>query len=143
MAGKDLTSFAQHPQYPELLRFRESNPVQARLAVAAYFDLCAVKNWLDVQIHHSEQRKLTYMSGREHPQAKREIVMPMSMHQTTSFEGLQNLFELPDPEDSSKCCTQITLAMFDSDSTNAYYRIFSGVVPPAEHVVVAGTDELE
>jgi hypothetical protein len=77
---------------------------------------------------------------RLHPsQSDPEIVLPMSVHESFSMETLKTFFnELIDPAGALQP-PSLTLAIIESDSTNVYYRLFNGIRPPDEKLILTKT----
>lgn len=78
---------------------------------------------------------MCYFTGRELPTAELEVVVPLAVSAALSMAQIQRWFDHLDQPSS------IILAVMDSDSTNAMYRMFSGIREPKESLILAEVKE--
>eukprot|EP00052_Salpingoeca_macrocollata_P020770 m.175225 g.175225 ORF g.175225 m.175225 type:complete len:153 (-) comp21350_c2_seq2:22-480(-) len=146
MAAKKSYTFYRrledHPKHAECMRYSAQNRIHAALVFQAYLDATEVKNWMDVRIHHDTERKFSYLSAKESPAAQQELIFPLTSRETISMQRIKELFStLPDPAGRAEHPALLTFAIFDSDSTSVYYRVYNGIRPPPEKLILAGKDD--
>lgn len=97
-----------------------------------YLELCERKHWFDVQIHHCESLKRTFITGKPRKKAKKEVILPVSIDTECNIKEMKKIVK-----DISSCCQDIVaenpgviLGICESDSSIVYYKIFDGLVQP-------------
>eukprot|EP01147_Barroeca_monosierra_P007127 gene7127-452_t len=92
MASVVWTAASHLPQYDELHRFARVNKQQCKAALLVYLDMTEAKNFLDVGIHHSDIKKITYFSGRESHDAVLDVFIPIRTEEMVTINWLHLLF---------------------------------------------------
>eukprot|EP00730_Choanoeca_flexa_P003470 TRINITY_DN11416_c4_g9_i2.p1 TRINITY_DN11416_c4_g9~~TRINITY_DN11416_c4_g9_i2.p1 ORF type:complete len:137 (+),score=9.97 TRINITY_DN11416_c4_g9_i2:63-473(+) len=93
----------EHRLKPELYRFADNDARQAHLALLTYVDLAESKNWLDMDVVHSANMKLTFIVGREGPARPKELVVPHAADRPLKLDLISSIFDsVADPDNGER-----------------------------------------
>ncbi|XP_064616751.1 tRNA-splicing endonuclease subunit Sen15-like [Liolophura sinensis] len=123
-----MDTIFSHPKYTEMLASGVTDEAHIKKTFQVYLDLCEVHQWWNVRLHPCQQFNVIFISGRPQRGLDREFVLTLGADQSLSPLDTHNYINRL-KEFSKTEVDGLNVAVTDTDSTTAFYKLTAGLVP--------------